>query len=608
MKKKQTNLSLILTFMRGSAKFFILSMIFTMAVSLFELIYPQIIRFMTDSIIGSDPVDESSPAGLIISRTIGVEFLENNLWAIAVLVILFATLIGVFKYLAGLMNGTASERLTENIRNVLFDKIERLPYAWHTSNPTGDIIQRCTSDVETIKRFLSEQLTSVVSTVMLIALSVFFLIEINTTIALIAAVSVPVVVGFSFGFHRLIHKGFTKCDENEGALSSIVQENITGVRVVRAFGRESAEISKFTAQNHKYTDTWMYLCRVLAGFWATNDIISCAQVMLVVLTGVYLCVDGKITAGDFIAAVTYNSILTWPVRRLGRMISEMSKAQVALGRLGYIVNSENEADPTEADDADFTGDIEFKNVSFSFDGKANVLDDVSLTIKPGTTLGILGGTGSGKSTLVSLLCRLYDLPEDSGDILIAGKSIKSLSARSIRDNVGIVLQEPFLFSRTIAENIAISKEGATLEEINEAAEISCLDRAISEFKNGYDTIVGERGVTLSGGQKQRVAIARILLRGTKVIVFDDSLSAVDAETDALIRREIGKRLKDTTVIIISHRISSLMHADNIIVLDKGKIIESGTHSGLLEENGTYKRIFDIQRSGDIDKEEDADNE
>ncbi len=605
MKKKQSNISLILKFMKGSTHLFVFSMAATLAVSLFELIYPQIIRFMTDSVIGDKPLDDTSVAGKLISSTLGVEYLRENIWAIALVVVLFAVVIGLFKYLAGFMNGAASERLTENTRNILFDKIEHLPYSWHTSNPTGDIIQRCTSDVETIKRFLSEQLTSFVSTVMLIILSVCFLIEINTTIALIAGISVPIVVGFSFCFHKLIHKGFTKCDENEGVLSSIVQENLTGVRVVRAFGRESAEIDKFTRQNHKYTDTWMYLCRVLAGFWATNDIISCVQVMIVVLTGVYLCVGGTITAGDFIAAVTYNALLTWPVRRLGRMISEMSKAQVALGRLGYIINSASEAESEDALLADLSGDIELKNVSFSYDGNKKILDNVSVTIKSGSTLGIIGGTGSGKSTLVSLLCRLYELPEECGEILISGVDIRKLSARSVRDNIGIVLQEPFLFSRNIEENISISKEDSTHDDVMEVAEISCLDRAISEFKNGYDTLVGERGVTLSGGQKQRVAIARILLRGTKVIIFDDSLSAVDAETDALIRREIARKLKDTTVIIISHRISSIMHADNIIVLDEGKVIESGTHDELVRAGGTYRRIFDIQTSGEFEGEEAA---
>ncbi len=592
--------------MKGSVHIFVFSMIATLCVSLLELIYPQIIRLLCDSIIGNDPIDPASISGMLVTSTIGIGYLRENLWAVAVIIIVFAALIGVFKYLSTLLNTSAAETLCETTRNTLFEKIQSLPYAWHTANPTGDIIQRCTSDVETIKRFLSEQLTQVVSTVMLIILSIVFLSDIHSTFAIIATVSVPIVVTFSGGFHKLIRKGFAKCDENEGVLSSIVQENLTGVRVVRAFGRETAEIDKFTAQNKKYTGTWLYLCKILAGFWATNDIIACVQVMVIILSGVYLCVDGDITVGDFLAAVSYNAMLTWPVRRLGRMISEMSKATIALDRLGYIVNSESEKDPENAATADMSGDIEFNGVTFSYDGRENVLDDVSFKIKNGTTLGILGGTGSGKSTLVQLLCKLYSLPEGGGSITVSGVNINSISSKSIRENIGIVLQEPFLFSRTISENIAISKDAATDEDIDASVKIACLDKAISDFKNGYDTVVGERGVTLSGGQKQRVAIARILLRGTPVIIFDDSLSAVDAETDSLIRAAIKRELAGSTVIIISHRISSIMHADNIIVLDKGKIVENGTHGELLETDGIYKRVFDLQHTDSFNYDEEAD--
>lgn len=602
--KKNSKLSLISKFMKGSVLFFILSMLSTLALSLIELVNPQIIKIMIDSVIGSDPVDESSVGGMIVRFAGGAEALKNSLWLVAATVIVLALFMALFKYLSGVLNSAASERLTENTRNSLFEKIESLPFSWHTANPTGDIIQRCTSDVETLKRFLSEQLTSVVSTVMLITISLFFLVQIHSTIALIAGLSIPVVVGFSFCFHKLIRKGFAKCDENEGVLSSIVQENLTGVRVVRAFGREKSEIDKFTAQNIKYTDTWMRLCRVLAGFWATNDIISCLQVMIVIVAGVYLCVDGEITSGEFIAAVSYNSMLTWPVRRLGRMISEMSKASIALDRLAYIIDSESETDREDAVSATAEGDIVFDHVTFSYDGRKKVLDDVSFILKPGTTLGVLGGTGSGKSTLVQLLCRLYDLADDGGKISISGVDVKNVSAKSLRSTVGIVLQEPFLFSRTISENISIAADNASADEINRASRIASLDSAVKEFTNGYDTLVGERGVTLSGGQKQRVAIARILLRGTPVIIFDDSLSAVDAETDALIRSAIKNELKSTTVIIISHRISSIMHADNIIVLDHGKLAESGTHSSLLENGGIYKRIYDLQHTDSFNEEGD----
>ncbi len=602
MTINKSKLSLTLFFMKGSVHLFLLSMISTLAVSLSEMITPKLITLTVDSIIEDKPIDASAAAGKLAIRLGGAEYLREHMWIMAVAIIIMALIMGVFKYLAGYFGTAASETLTERTRNSLYFKIERLPFSWHTENPSGDIIQRCTSDVETLKNFLSEQLTSIVSTVLMIALSLAFLFGISGTIAMIALLSIPVIFSFSFLFHRLIRRRFAECDENEGVLSSVVQENLTGVRVVRAFGREAHEIDKFTRQNVKYTNCWVKLCRIMSGFWAVGDLIGCVQVMLVILAGIYLCIGDKITTGEFIAAITYNSMLLWPVRRLGRMVSELSKADIAIGRISYIMNAPEETDAENACPADGTGDVEFNRVSFSFDGKNNVLSDVSFKIKSGETVGILGGTGSGKSTLMQLLCRLHDLKENQGSITLSGVDIRRLTARSLRQAVGIVLQEPFLFSRSIAENISMARiEGQEIRgasdidsDMRKASEIACLEDAVNGFVHGYDTVVGERGVTLSGGQKQRVAIARILLRGAPILIFDDSLSAVDAETDAKIRRAIRRELKGSTVIIISHRISSIMHADDIIVLDQGKIVERGNHSELINKNGTYKRIYDLQ--------------
>ena len=280
------------------------------------------------------------------------------------------------------------------------------------------------------------------------------------------------------------------------------------------------------------------------------------------------------------------------------MISEVSKASVALNRLKYIMESESEHDLPDAVTVDMAGDIEFKHVSFSYDKTSNVLNDISLKIKAGSTLGVLGSTGSGKSTLTHLLCRLYDLDDKSGEILISGVNIKNIKLDCLRSGIGIVLQEPFLFSRTIGENIGITKYDISQNEIRKAARIACLDDTINEFTYGYDTVVGERGVTLSGGQKQRTAIARMLTQKTPIIIFDDSLSAVDTETDTYIRHAIKDNLTDSTTIIISHRAVSIMNADNIIVMDQGKIVESGTHSELMDKNGLYSQIYRMQCSTD----------
>jgi len=293
-------------------------------------------------------------------------------------------------------------------------------------------------------------------------------------------------------------------------------------------------------------------------------------------------------------------MLVWPIRQLGRMISEMSKAGVSMGRVHYIMSSEPEPVVENGLKPELNGDIEFKNVSFNYDGCPEILRDVSFTVKGGTTLGILGGTGSGKTTLMNLLDKLYELPEGRGAISIGGTDIRKIDTAYLRSGIGMVLQEPFLFSRTIGENVAITRDNATLDEIRDASKAACLDETVTGFTQGYDTAVGERGVTLSGGQKQRCAIARMLMQDTPIMVLDDSLSAVDTETDAKIRAALEKRFGSATVIIISHRITTLSHTDRIVVLEHGTIAEQGTHEQLKNAGGTYSMIYRAQ-SG-IDEE------
>ncbi|MGN1410011.1 MAG: ABC transporter ATP-binding protein [Eubacteriales bacterium] len=601
-QKKKSSLALSFGFMKGCVRYFVLCIIFSLLASLCELICPKIISFTVDSVIG----DSECPALIapLVEKLGGIEFIASHLWLIAGAVLAVALIMGFFQYAEQVFNRKGSETLVENMRNKLFSHIERLPNSWFMKNQTGDIIQRCTSDVETVKAFLSEQLTSIISTVLLIVMSLLFMYTIDSTLANIALVSIPVIVIYSAVFHGKIGNGFLKCDENEGRLSSIAQENLTGVRVVRAFGREKYEVDKFAAQNKKFTDAWVHLGLLMSLFWSMGDVLSGVQVMLVLVFGIVFCVQGKLTVGEFIAIVSYNSMLTWPVRQLGRVISEMSKAGISFKRIDEITSAEEERDREGAVDCDTSGDIVFDHVSFSYDSPsgsavgAKVLDDVSLEIKKGSTVGILGMTGSGKSTLVQLLCRLYELPEGCGSITVSGEDIRNIKASSLRRNIGIVLQEPFLFSRTLRDNIGVTFASPEEHEaeIREGARTACLDETIENFKNGYNTMVGERGVTLSGGQKQRTAIARLLTQNTPVMIFDDSLSAVDSETDAKIRSALREKTADSTVIIISHRIQTLMSADKIAVMAEGKIVELGTHEELLKLGGIYKKINDIQSS------------
>lgn len=594
--KKYSKISIIWYFLHGCKWLFLLSILSTAITSLADMLIPQIIRAAIDNAIGGNEPDFSDAVMKIVNMAGGFEYLGKHLWIMALAVLICALLKVISQYSFRVFNTMASETLVKNMRDRLFSHIEHLPFSWHMQNKTGDIIQRCTSDIDTIKNFVSEQMTSIFRIVIMLTMSTIFMFSMNVQLALIALAPLPILLVYSMLFHRKIGAGFEKCDENEGKLSAMVQENLTGVRVVRAFGRERYEKDKFEEHNEYYTGLWVHLAKVMSTFWRISEIISEIQIMLVVVFGAVFCINGNLSSGEYIAFISYNSMLVWPVRQLGRMLSEMSKAGVSVERIMYIANAEEECDSPNAYNADMTGDISFEHVNFAYDGTNKLLHDITFTMKAGTTLGILGGTGSGKSTMVLLLDKLYTLPPECGRITIGNVDINDIRSEHLRKNIGIVLQEPYLFSRSIADNIGITDPDITMEKIKDAAKSACLDETVNAFTNGYDTFVGERGVTLSGGQKQRAAIARILVQNTPIMIFDDSLSAVDTETDAKIRAELEKRFGTASIIIISHRITTLSKADKIIVLDSGRIVEEGTHEELKNADGIYKKIYLTQTS------------
>ena len=594
--EKRANARVLAHFLRNSWHIFIFGILAAAAMSLVEMINPQIIRVTIDNIIGGEE-KMSDVARFAVDMLGGKEHIAENLWIAALAIVAVAAVQVVTIYLHRTLNARASERLIKTMRDDLFSHIARLPFSWHAKNQTGDIIQRCTSDIDTARRFISEQLTAIFRIVMLLVMSLIFMFTMNVKLTLIAIAPIPVIIGYSFIFHKKIGSGFEKADENEGKLSAIAQENLTGVRVVRAFGREEFEREKFESQNKYYTSLWVKLGKVMSRFWSTSDIISGVQILLIVVFGAVFCISGELKSGEYIAFISYNAMLVWPMRRLGAIISDMSKAGVSMNRVSYIMNSPEEKDRENAVEPSLDGDVVFENVSFGYENCPEILHNINLEIKAGSTLGILGGTGSGKSTLMLLLDRLYDLPEENGKISIGGVDIRDIKAEHLRSGIGMVLQEPFLFSRSIKDNIGLAKDGVTLSEIRDAAAAACLDDTVMGFSKGYDTFVGERGVTLSGGQKQRAAIARMLTQKTPIMIFDDSLSAVDTETDAKIRRALEERFGTATIIIISHRITTLSKADKIIVLDKGEIIEEGTHETLKSAGGIYEQIYKIQSGG-----------
>lgn len=597
--KKMSRASLIFLFLKGSKRYYLLAIFASLMVTLFEMITPQIILLTVDSVIGSEPLNVPAFIEKMINAIGGIEVLKQNLLIIAFAVIVIALFTGIFRYLNISTMTKAAETFTRRIRNMLFAHIQHLPFSWHTKNQTGDIIQRCTSDVDTVRGFITDQFMNIVRIGILLTLSLTFMININLKLSIIAMVSIPIILAYSSVFRVKISSHFTECDESEGVLSTIAQENLTGVRVVRAFGREKYEKDRFEKQNNIYTNLWMRLCKLLAIFWGTGDLVSCLQVMLMIVFGCVLSVNGEMSAGEFIAFIAYNAMLTWPVRQLGRVIADMSKAGVSIDRINYIMSSPKEQDRPNATEPDLRKDIVFDNVSFSYDDGTPVIKNVSFTIPAGKTFAILGSTSSGKSTLMYLMNRLYDIPQGMGSITIGGVDVRDMKAQHLRQNIGMCLQEPFLFSRTIGQNIGITTHDMDLGEIRKAASIACVDESVVEFAKGYDTIVGERGVTLSGGQKQRTAIARMLTQKAPIMVFDDSLSAVDADTDAKIRAQLKTNLNDATVILIAHRITTLMSADCIMVLDKGEIKQLGTHEELVQQDGIYRSIYQMQMTSEV---------
>lgn len=600
MKRNNSRLRLVSSFLDGSKRWFLAAILSTVGLALTNMLTPQIVRVTVDSVLGSEPFDLPPFLANLLNRLGGAEVLREKLWMIGIVIVGIAVFGFAFFYGSRVFNTKAAETLVKTMRDKVFRHLLALPDDWYGKNRTGDIIQRCTSDINMVKDFLSEQLVSVFRIVVMLALSLFFMFSLHVGLTLIALAGVPVLLTTSLIFHKKVSPEFEICDENEGKLSAIVQENLTGVRVVRAFGREVYEKEKFDNQNRYYMGLWDRVNKMFCRYWSVADLIANLQIMLLVVFGAVFAIRGELSAGAYIAFLSYNGYLTWPIRQLGRVISEMSKAGVSLRRIEDILNATPERDEVGAErvTTDYRGDIAFDRVSFSFDGKTPVLEDVSFTVPAGSTVGILGGTGSGKSTLVRLLDRLYPLPEGSGTISVGGIDIRRLRAAELRSNIGFVLQEPYLFSRTIGENLRLAKQTASDAELRAAAHIACLDSAVEGFPSGYDTFVGERGVTLSGGQKQRAAIARTLVQDTPILIFDDSLSAVDTETDATIRARLAGREGRATTLLISHRTATLMHTDRIVVLDRGRVAEIGTHEELLAKNGIYRRIYDIQNGGE----------
>lgn len=492
------------------------------------------------------------------------------------------------------LRGRLTENISEKLRNRLYNHIQSLDYTYHNNADTGDLVQRVTSDIEAMSNFVSNRIPEffrLFATVIFGAVQIFV---ISPTMVLVALSMVPISAIASVWFFKKVDKSFKVIEETESGMMTVIQENLSGSKIVRAFANESFEIEKLEKKNKKYSDEYLKFQSISSKYWGFSDTIAMLQYLVTIMIGViFVRNNGDITGGQIIAVLMLLGMLIWPIRGLGRMIGDFGRALVSTQRIFEILEKKSEFEVNGTLTPEIKGKIEFKDVHFQFpDGKNSLLNGVSFKVEAGQTVAIIGRTGSGKTTIINLLSRM--LETSSGDIFIDDVNIKDIEKHYLRKQMGIVLQEPFLFSKTVYDNIAISNPTVDRDNVLKAAQIAAIEKDISSFEKGYDTIVGERGTTLSGGQKQRVAIARILIDNKPILVFDDSLSAVDTETDMMIRNALNDRDSKSTTVIITHRITTAKQADVIIVLEEGKISEIGVHETLSKKPGLYQKLWEIQ--------------
>lgn len=556
--------------------------------SLARISTPLVIRITIDNIIGDEPL----AAPLLIRNF--VENIGQALWVPGIVLIAITALRGLFMFLRGRLAAQVSENIAKNLRNRVYDHIQHLPYKYHKEADTGDLMQRCTSDVDTIRRFLGVQLVEMGHSLFMVIFITGVMLSADSRMTAISLAVLPIIFAFAVIFFIKVKKAFREADEAEAELTTVLQENLTGIRVVRAFANQEYEIGRFDGKNMAYRDKVYHLIWLLACYWSASDLLAFLQIGVVLVAGAYYTAVGEITIGTMVLFGTYIGMLVWPVRQMGRILTDMGKALVSAERLQEILDEPRENLVENHRQPPITGNIVFDNVSFGYEPGQRVLENLSFSVEAGQTVAILGHTGSGKSSLVHLLARLYEY--DAGSITIDGVELNTIDKRWIRKHVAVVSQEPFLFAKTIRENITLASGEVTDQELHAVCRQAAVHDVILSFDQGYDTLVGERGVSVSGGQRQRIAIARALITDSPILIFDDSLSAVDTETDLAIRNALEKRASRATTFLISHRLASLSKADLILVLEDGRIVQRGTHEQLMAEAGPYARTWEIQNT------------
>jgi ATP-binding cassette subfamily B protein len=552
-----------------------------------------LLRYFVDTVLGQKVYLVSNNLSLTLAG-VGLAFLG------------LAAVEGTFSFFSGRLAAFTAESITRRLRNFLFDHIQRLEFSYHDKTSTGELIERATSDVDALRRFFSEQAIGVGRIILLFTINFAALWHVNNQLALISIIVVPVIIVTSIWFFKRVTKAYEAYQEQEATLSTTLQENLTGVRVVKAFARQEYERDKFEKDNWEKFVRGRKLMRMHSLFWPISDIACGAQMLGGFFVAASMAIQGTITVGDYLAYVGLVVWLIWPMRNLGRLIVQTSTGMVSFKRVMEIVRQPREAlsEGQSPLDKPAQGELVFRDVSFSYEANELILQGINFTCQPGQVVALLGSTGSGKTSLVNLLPRFYDYT--SGSITLDGMELREYSRDYLRSQIGLVEQEPFLFSRTIRENITYGVgRDISQAEVEEAATAAAVHEVIAGFPEGYDTLVGEKGVTLSGGQKQRVTIARTLLKNPRILILDDSTSSVDTETEAFIREALECLMETRTTFIIAHRIQSVMSADLILVLDKGHVIQMGTHEALLAQDGMYRQIYDLQTRIDDEVEQEV---
>ncbi|MBN1797742.1 MAG: ABC transporter ATP-binding protein [Spirochaetales bacterium] len=527
---------------------------------------------------------------LLIAKQVGA----ITIIGFALLFLITALLRGLSAFFSGKGCAKSAEKVAYKFRNDLFMHFQALPFSYHDKMQTGELVQRATSDVDSVRKFYYEQIPGVIRIIFLFTINFAAILFLHWQLALGSIIAVPFIILLSLFFFRKIVNGFEAYQNQEGKLSASVQETLSGIRVVKAFARQQWEAGHFDKINAEQCRRGKRLVFLHAAFWPLSVLLCGTQFIAIATIGAYLTLTGDISFGTYVAFTAMVASIIWPLQELGRMIIELSKSSVSFFRIKEILNVAGEDIELGLElKHKLKGNITFKDVCFSYNEGVPILEDINLQIRAGEKIAILGLTGSGKTSLVNLLPRFYDL--DKGRIYIDNYALTSLTKKYLRDNIGMVEQEPFLFTTTIRENLLFGvKREITQKEMEQAAKMACIHRTILSFPEGYDTLIGEKGVSLSGGQRQRVAIARTILKDPKILILDDSTSAIDAKTEKKIQQALDHLMRDRTSFIIAHRIETLMKADKIIVMDKGKIVETGRHEELIERPGIYKKIFQIQ--------------